>query len=501
MRGVMIRTTNLPFGLSLSKPCLSPFVREKKAALRQAQGERWGLGLALCLLLVSPAAAQQVAPAAASPYQRSIAAGYKAAMLCSGMFNAGRTQAQVEETELHGIYPEYQAIVPTLAARVDASTATVDVAWSDDLPPRHARWAAGKGCTTLPIGAAPTPAPPARPGPAGADPRPWPMGDAGIAPRPRAALATTVGKAFDAASYGAGSATIGVVVLRDGQVVAERYADGWGPYASNRTWSVAKSISGTVIGRAIGTRDYVGAEMTAPVPLRPDLVAIPQWSAPADPRCAITLDHLLRMASGLHSDTAGNRTDALYFGGATVEDTAVPSPLVAKPGTRFRYANNDTLLAVYAMRWALGDERYAAAPRTLFDQLGMRHTVAETDPRGNYILSSQVWSTARDLARLGQFWLQDGMWQGQRLMPAGWLTYMATPSGPQPASGPGYGATMWLFGPKQGLPQGSYAAQGNRGQYVMVIPSKKLVVVRRGEDPGSARFDIAKFAADVAATL
>jgi CubicO group peptidase (beta-lactamase class C family) len=93
------------------------------------------------------------------------------------------------------------------------------------------------------------------------------------------------------------------------------------------------------------------------------------------------------------------------------------------------------------------------------------------------------------------------MWQGHRLMPAGWLTYMTTPSGPQPASGPGYGATMWLFGPKQGLPQGSYAAQGNRGQYVMVIPSKKLVVVRRGEDPGSARFDIAKFAADVAATL
>ena len=128
-----------------------------------------------------------------------------------------------------------------------------------------------------------------------------------------------------------------------------------------------------------------------------------------------------------------------------------------------------------------------------------KHTVAEADWRGNYILSSQVWSTARDLARLGQFWLQDGVWQGERLLPTGWMRYMTTPSGPQPATGPGYGATLWLFGPKQGLPEGSYAAQGNRGQYIMVIPSAKLVIVRRGEDPGAARFDIAKFSANVLA--
>ena len=93
------------------------------------------------------------------------------------------------------------------------------------------------------------------------------------------------------------------------------------------------------------------------------------------------------------------------------------------------------------------------------------------------------------------------MWAGKRILPAGWMTYMTTPSGPQPDSGPGYGATLWLFGPKQGLPEGSYAAQGNRGQYIMVIPSRKLVIVRRGEDPGAARFDIAKFAADVAASI
>jgi CubicO group peptidase (beta-lactamase class C family) len=137
----------------------------------------------------------------------------------------------------------------------------------------------------------------------------------------------------------------------------------------------------------------------------------------------------------------------------------------------------------------------------LFNALGMDHTVAEHDWQGNYILSSQVWASARDLARLGQFWLQDGVWNGERVLPEDWIKYMTTPSGPQPASGPGYGATMWLFGPAQGLPEGSYAAQGNRGQFIMVIPSHKLVIVRRGEDPGAARFDIAKFAADVIAAL
>ena len=81
------------------------------------------------------------------------------------------------------------------------------------------------------------------------------------------------------------------------------------------------------------------------------------------------------------------------------------------------------------------------------------------------------------------------------------MRYMTTPSGPQPASGPGYGATLWLFGPAQGLPAGSYAAQGNRGQYIMVIPSERLVIVRRGEDPGGARFDIARFSADVIAAV
>lgn len=448
------------------------------------------IAAAALLLTLSSAHAQQPAtpPAASGPttYQRAIAAGYKAAMLCSGIFNAGRTRAQVERTELKGIYPEYERAVAALGAAVDRAMGTVLVdAGIPSLPPRMAVWRKGMGCTTLPIGS---------PGAANGDPastvagpdrQPWPMGDARIAPAPSATLTRTMAAGFDRDTYGKGE-TLGVVVVRNGSIVAERYALGWTPFTSNRTWSVAKSISGTLVG------------MARMDPKRP--AAVPEWRSPGDPRGAVTIDNLMRMASGLHSDTAGNRTDAIYFGGTAVTEQATGWPLEAKPGTRFRYANNDTLLAIRALRAELGEERYGAFPSTaLFGPLGMRHTVAERDWRGNYILSSQVWSTARDLARLGQFWLQDGVWQGKRLLPEGWMRYMTTPSGPQPASGPGYGATLWLFGPEQGLPAGSYAAQGNRGQYVMVIPSERLVIVRRGEDPGSARFDIARFAADVIA--
>ncbi|MBW6523628.1 serine hydrolase [Sphingomonas sp. RHCKR47] len=424
-------------------------------------------------------------PAANQPYARAVAAGYKAATLCTGVFNAGRSAAAIEGLELRGIYPEYDALVPTLPAIIDRRSASVSVRFAADLPPRRATWRKGAGCTLAPIGSASpaivtTYAPP--PAPTGADPRAWPLGDAGIAPAPSPALAAAVARAFT--DDDRSGRTVGVVVVRDGQVVAERYRDGFGPFVANRTWSVAKSISGTLVG------------MTGTDPMRP--ANIPEWTS-ADPRRAITLDNLLRMASGLHSDTAGNRTDAIYFGGTSVTEQAPSWPLEAKPGTRFRYANNDILLAVRSLRAGLGDAAMDRLPPRLFATLGMTHTVAQRDWQGNYILSSDVWSTARDLARLGQLWLQDGVWQGARILPVGWMRYMTTPSGPQPDRAEGYGATMWLFGPKQGLPAGSYAAQGNRGQYVMVVPSARLVVVRRGEDPAGSSFDIARFTADVLA--
>ena len=446
------------------------------------------------LFLVAPAGAQTPAPA---PYVRALAAGYKAAFLCSGLFVAGRSQAQIEAEELTGIYPELDPVVPTLTVKVDATAKIVSVPFDEKLPPRIAAWRPLLGCSTLPIGATAEVAKRLPRLGVLSSPRvgkPWPMGDLDSSQPPdgdKAALDKAVADAFDKQSYGAGNATTAVIVLQGGKIVAERYREGFGKDIAQRTWSVGKSISGTLIGRAAQSGLI---DPAAPAP-------IPEWQAPGDPRAAITTDMLLRMASGLHSDSAGNRTDALYFGGTTVTEQATAWSLEAAPMSRFRYANNDILLAVRGLRAKLGDAKMLGYPYDSFQRLGMTHTVAETDWQGNFILSSQVWTTARDLARLGLLYAQDGMWEGERFLPEGWIDYVRKPAGPQPVDGEGYGAAFWLFGEAQGLPAGSFAAQGNRGQYVMIVPARKIVVVRLGLDSTEARFDIAKFSADVLATL
>ncbi len=453
---------------------------------------------ATVLLAAAPATAQQQ-PRQPTSYDRAIAAGYKALTLCSAVFNAGRQQAEAEALELTGIYPEYAALIPTLEARVSQERRNVTVSFDPALPPRLATHDADLGCTIQPIG---TPAPgedtPPDPPPEPTSGRMslvWPEGDehaTAAARGNRQALAAAMTGALGGTTYGERARTTAIIIVQGGRIVSEHYAPGFGPHISQRTWSVAKSLSGTIVGIAV-QRGLLDIARPAP---------IPEWQRPGDPRSRITLDQLLRMASGLHSETAGNRTDAIYFGGTAVSEETVAWGLDAPPGTRFRYANNDILLAMRALRARLPEPEQRDFPaRMLFDRVGMDHTVAETDWQGNFILSSQVWSTARDLARVGLLWLNDGVWQGERILPGGWMAYMTRPSGPQPAQGAGYGATMWLYGPAQGLPEGSYAAHGNRGQYVMVVPSRNIVIVRRGEDPAGARFDLARFSADVLAAV
>lgn len=231
---------------------------------------------------------------------------------------------------------------------------------------------------------------------------------------------------------------------------------------------------------------------------------IPEWKAPGDPRAAITLAQLMHMGSGLWTDGPGNRTDEVYLGGGAVTEWATRMPLEVRPDSRFRYANNDTLLAARGVRAALGDGKAALEfPfAELLWKIGMRDTTPETDWQGNYILSSQVWTTSRDLARLALLYQNDGVWNGERLLPAGWSKFVATQAPAQPpGSGPGYGAFFWLYGAKQGLPADTYAMNGNRGQFVFIVPSKKVIIVRRGFDSATARFEEAKFARDVLATL
>ena len=451
----------------------------------------------LCLCLSAAAAAQQKPP---GTYDRAVAAGYKALTLCSGLFNAGRTEAQLSALELKGIYPEYDAIVPTLAADVDPERKQVSVAFDAALAPRLAAWRPNLGCAQLPIGAtadAITTLPRFDAQAPHLDDQPWPLGDRQATARVRGdrrALARHVDDAFDGKHYGDGNQTTSVIVVQRGRIVAERYRDGFGPHVSQRTWSVAKSIAGTLIG--------VASRQGLVDPAQP--VSLAQWQMPGDSRAAITTDNLLRMASGLHSATAGNRTDALYFGGATVDQDAAGSPALMPPGSTFRYANNDTVLAVRGLRErAGGDAEALAFPYTqLLWKIGMTRTALETDWRGNYVLSSQVWSTARDLARLGLLYQNDGVFLGERVLPEGWRRYVTTPSGPQPPAGDfGYGATFWLLDRSAGVPADTFAAFGNRGQYVIVVPSRRVVLVRRGEDPAGVKFDVAKFAATMLSAL
>ncbi|MEX0299994.1 MAG: serine hydrolase domain-containing protein [Kordiimonas sp.] len=238
---------------------------------------------------------------------------------------------------------------------------------------------------------------------------------------------------------------------------------------------------------------------------------IAEWQSAIDPRKNITLENLLQMASGLDSNAAGNRTDRLYAGGGRVSDGATEHALEAVPGTRWKYANNDTLLAIRALKNQFKTmKEYNEYPFTaLLNKLGMNDTYLETDWEGNFILSSQVWTTSRDLARVGVLYLNDGVWNGERLLPEGWAQYVAAPSGPQPAERnargpiPGYGAQFWLYNERfPDIPDDTFAARGNRGQFLVVMPSENLVMVRRGYDPaGGEGFKLDVFIEDVLVSL
>jgi CubicO group peptidase (beta-lactamase class C family) len=446
-------------------------------------------------LAVALTAAAGGAAAQEDAHVRALSAGYKAAFLCSGIFNAGQTEAQVAADDLEGIYPDYQQLVRALPATVDRQAKTVSVAFDPKLPPRVAAWRPVLGCAQLPIGAQPQTAsrlPQLTIRPPSTDALAWPVGDARAAAPAPAALPPVVARAFDPGAYG--GATTAVVVVKDGRIVAEQYRAGYDMHTPQRTWSAAKSLTTTVIGRAV----HLGL-MKVDAPAN-----IPEWRTPGDPRAAITLAQLMHMGSGLWTDGPGNRTDEVYLGGGLVTDWAARMPLEAAPDTRFRYANNDTLLAARAVRATLGDGAKALEfPFTeLLWRIGMTRTTPETDWQGNFILSSQVWTTARDLARLGLLYQDDGVWQGERLLPAGWSRFVATPAPAQPPTGAGYGAFFWLFGKAQGLPEGTYAMRGNRGQVVFIVPSRRVVVVRRGFDAAQGpQFQDARFVADVLAAL
>ncbi len=459
-------------------------------------------------LLAAPAAAAE------DPHKLALAAGYKAAFLCSGRWNAGQDVASITRDDLAVPYPEYQAAVTALPATIDEASRTVPVNFANNMPPRIAVWRPLLGCAQLPPGAGPDAAaalPRLVPGLtapdlAATDAMAWPLGDAGaVQPlkkrKARAALDEVVATAF------ASERTTAVIVLKDGKIIAERYRADWTMHTPQRTWSVAKSLTATLVGRAV-QKGLVDVNQPAPVP---------QWQGAGDPRAAISWNQLLRMNSGLWTAGPGNRTDEVYVGGALVAQTAATMPLEHAPGSHFNYSNNDIMLAGMALSRTLAKDggRHAALafPFTeLLWPLGMTRTTPETDWQGDFVLSSQVWMTARDLARLALVYQNGGKSGlgpgGQQLLPSDWSAFVEAPAMTQPQGrSEGYGAGFWRWGglgahdAVPALPVGTYAMNGNRGQFAVIVPGRNIIVIRRGFDLPAAPFAMPRFAAGVVATL
>lgn len=436
--------------------------------------------------------------------ETSLAAGWKSAFTCSASFTGGLPLETIRDNELDGIYPDFKdAFAKLPEARLDRARKIVSVQWSDTLPARYTVWRKGFGCVQLPVGAHlsfadtlpqftdwPDTNAPDTASAIGSDVRL--TSDEGF----YGALEVPISFAFDGNTYGEGTRTSALVIVSGGEVIGEKYARGISANTPQRTWSVAKSFSASIIGAAnyAGLYDYKGR------------TALKAWETPGDPRQKITTVNLLHMASGLDSGARGNRTDQLYFGGGTVADNALGKSLEAAPGSRFKYANNDTILAMRSLRERLGnDQIYHRLPyEKLLWKIGATHTTLEIDWNGDFLSSSMIWTTARDMARLGQLYLQDGVWAGERILPEGWAEFVSTPAPDQPQrrNGFGYGAQFWLLNNVEGVPADTYAGLGNRGQHLVIVPSRDVVIVRRGYDiNGGTPFDIAALTRDVLAAL
>jgi CubicO group peptidase (beta-lactamase class C family) len=354
---------------------------------------------------------------------------------------------------------------------------------------RTARQVGDQGCVTLPTGSAALSFKPVQLKSRLPDPgtQPWPMGDL-----PPGLDAARVRQAVDAAFEPDSAMTAAFVVTWRGHLIAERYGPDITMYTPLESWSMGKSVAATLLGVLIRQGVFSGVEQAAP---------IPEWQGPGDPRAKIRIADLLNMSSGLRSrapqdpdyDSSGPYPDHvyLYTGSADSFRYAATRPLQWPPGTVGRYRNTDPVLASYLVR--LGAERrgedYLSFPqRALFDRIGIRTMVLETDPHGNFLLQGYELASARDWARLGNLYLQDGVWNGERILPEGYVKFVRTVAPAWKADGrPYYGGFFWLnTNGAWPVPADAYYMAGSGTQIVLIVPSHDLVVARLGHYRGGA---------------
>jgi CubicO group peptidase (beta-lactamase class C family) len=410
-----------------------------------------------------------------------VGAGYAAHVTCS--------LAHLSRYERAAIDPYVAAEVAPLGSALDVAVTPegAEASVLGGLLRVRAVLRPGLGCTLLPDGRAPAgfaPEVAAAPRPSLDPARAWPDGAGGPGAPPPTAVARALERAFEEPGPPRPlRETKAVVVARDGRLVAERYAEGVDPDAPLLSWSMAKSVTMALVGALVldGRLD-----VHAPAP-------VPEWRAPGDPRGAITLDALLRQSSGLAFDEtygAVNDVSRMLF---TERDTgafAARFALAAPIDSVWSYSSGTSNLVARIVRDAFGGDRAAMlrfARERLFDAAGMTSAVFEPDAAGSFIGSSFAFMTARDWARFGELFRLDGVWNGRRLLPEGWVRYATTPTPRAPLGH--YGAHWWLNAGEPGAPERrpwppmpaeAYAARGHSGQWVVVVPSARLVVVRLG---------------------
>jgi CubicO group peptidase (beta-lactamase class C family) len=284
--------------------------------------------------------------------------------------------------------------------------------------------------------------------------------------------------------------TRAIVVVKDGRVIAERYGDRFGIDTPILGFSATKSVTSALIGILV-RQGKLALDQPAPVAA---------WQGDGDPRHAITVDHLLRHTAGL---ALGSSLDASL--GAALQPVnrmkflesdkaayAASVPLETAPGSARNYHDGNSIILSKLIRDATGGRpadvlRFARGE--LFDPLGMRNVTLEFDGAGTPEGSTQMLASARDWARFGLLYLDDGRVGGTRILPEGWVNYSASPT---PGGWVGYGAGFWTnrgdsmganFRAEQGMPRDAFFAKGTIGQYVIVIPSQRLVIVRLGRSP------------------
>ena len=433
---------------------------------------KWLLGLVI-LAVVALFAWLYLAP----PELIRVGSSYSAKIVCSNVFIAGRDPNQVLAVDVQA--PGHP-LLRLMKVSVDRERGMVSAGLLWVLGKSVAVERFGVGCASVPdgdTGKARQTSLRAVP-PAAAQPDElWPYGE-----RVDTSQNPDVSKIVDDAAM-AGTGMRAIVVVKNGRVVAERYGDGFSAKTPLLGWSMTKTVNAAIVGTlvkdgkiAIGNKGLFKA-----------------WKA--DGRAAISLADMMAMSSGLEfNEDYGDVADVtrMLYLESDMAGFAEAKPLSGEVGKVFSYSSGTAVMLSRLWQDAIGDKAKALAwPRTaLFEPLGMHSAVLETDEQGTFVGSSYLYATAHDWARFGQFLLQGGVWNGNQILPAGFVDWMREPAPASKVYGKGQ---LWIAGPGDeekpgagaaaGLPKDTYWMEGHDGQTVAIIPSEQLVVVRLGLTP------------------